>query len=64
MEDEESKIQNLEKRTRRIENLHIWGIGIIVVGLFVFFLSTRKKGSDIGGGIEPPIAPTPPSSPV
>ena len=64
MEDEESKIQNLEKRTRRIENLHIWGIGIIVVGLFVFFLSTRKKGSDIGGSIEPPIAPTPPSSPV
>lgn len=63
MEDEESKIQNLEKRTRRIENIHIWGIGIIVVGLFVFFLSTRKKGSDIGG-IEPPIAPTPPSSPV
>lgn len=64
MEDEESKLQNLEKRTKRIENLHIWGIGIIVVGLFVFFLSTRKKGNDIGGGIEPPISPTPPNLPV
>lgn len=54
MEEETTKLQDLEKRMKRIENIHIWGVGIIVVGLFIFFLINKKKGADVGGVIETP----------
>lgn len=33
---EDNQLQNLEVRVRRLEQLHIWGISIIALGVIYF----------------------------
>lgn len=47
--DSNTDLQDLDKRVKRLENVHIWGVGIVIVGLLIFFLT--KKGSDSGASI-------------
>lgn len=60
------EIKDLQKRVKRLENVHIWGAGLILVGLLVFFLTKKGSGGSsvslsdggaIGGGATP--TPTP-----
>jgi len=39
--DDQQSIQNLEVRLRRLEQLHIWAGGIIVLGIAYYFI--KKK---------------------
>ncbi len=38
---QENEIQNIESRVRRLEQLHIWGISLIALGL-IFYLYKNK----------------------
>jgi hypothetical protein len=60
----DEKVQDLESRVKRLENLHIWGLGLVLVGIVVLFMMDKKKSSsfgsaEVGGAINPP--PPPPS---
>jgi hypothetical protein len=51
---DETKTQDLESRVQRLENLHIWGLGLVLVGIVVFLIMDKKKSSasSIGGSAE------------
>lgn len=34
---------NLEKRVKRLEQIHIWGGGIVIVGVILYFALKTKK---------------------
>ncbi len=38
---QENEIQNIEVRVRRLEQLHIWGISLIAIGL-IFYVVKNK----------------------
>lgn len=38
------ELQDLDRRVKRLENVHIWGVGIFIVGLLIFFLSKKNSG--------------------
>jgi len=62
---EESKLQDLENRVKRLENLHIWGLGLVLVGVVVLFLMDKKKSggtAELGGAIQTPTPPPPPTN--
>jgi hypothetical protein len=67
MEDS-NKITSLEQRVKRLENVHIWGVGIVLVGLVIFFIANKTKSTpnlasggdfsgDLGGSV-PSSTPT------
>jgi hypothetical protein len=33
--------QNLEVRVRRLEQLHIWGVSILAIGLIVYLIKNK-----------------------
>lgn len=37
----EEQLQNLEVRVRRLEQLHIWGVSIVVVGLVIYLIKNK-----------------------
>ncbi len=38
---QENEIQNIEVRVRRLEQLHIWGVSLIAIGL-IFYVVKNK----------------------
>ena len=66
--DESDKIVSLEQRVKRLENVHIWGVGIVLIGLVIFFIANKTKstpimasGGDVSGGLGQVNPSAPPS---
>lgn len=59
----DDKVQDLENRVKRLENLHIWGLGLVLVGVVVLFMMDKKKSSSFGSAEVGGAIPTPPPAP-
>jgi hypothetical protein len=38
----EEQLKNLEIRVRRLEQLHIWGVGILAFGLIYYIIKNKN----------------------